>query len=438
MTAATPPANLRTVIPDNEQPARAPASPRAGAARAWPAPWVFGVLILPLGVYTGFVWTPLPFLLGQAGVSVDRIARIESLLYLPPLLMYLWTPVVDIKLRRRTWLVLSAAATGLCVWAACLVLGGSRLGLLTALLLVGGCVVALSMASCGGLMVTTLTPEAQAKASAWNQAGQLGGGAVAAAIVMWLAVRAPGMVVGLVAAALLALPALLALAVSEPAPAPSPWFRGRLAEIWRAARALVRTPRRRWSVLLLVSPAGVGAAQALLPAIASHYGVGASGVAWTNALAGGGVLALGSLATVLIPSSWSRQLTYVGAALANGLAALVLLAGNTPAIYVVGTLLYLVTQGLCWARFVALAMEVIGGEQRDAGTWYTLLIACGALPQTYMTWLDGLGWKTFGTHGLLWTDSGANLLVFTATALAFLATGLRGRSASRRAPVAGA
>jgi hypothetical protein len=43
--------------------------------RAWPAPWVFSLLILPLGMIVGFTFTPLPFLLAKAGVHVDRIAR---------------------------------------------------------------------------------------------------------------------------------------------------------------------------------------------------------------------------------------------------------------------------------------------------------------------------------------------------------------------------
>ena len=57
-------------------------------ARRWPTPWVFGVLILPLGVYVGYFSTALPFLLSRAGVSVDEIARIGSLLYVPPILMF--------------------------------------------------------------------------------------------------------------------------------------------------------------------------------------------------------------------------------------------------------------------------------------------------------------------------------------------------------------
>jgi len=38
--------------------------------------------------------------------------------------------------------------------------------------------------------------------------------------------------------------------------------------------------------------------------------------------------------------------------------------------------------------------------------------------------LDGLGFSRFGTHGLLWTDAGANLLVFGVVAVIFMAYGL--------------
>ena len=39
--------------------------------RPWPAPWLFGLLILPLGIYVGFIWTALPLLLSQAGLTIE-------------------------------------------------------------------------------------------------------------------------------------------------------------------------------------------------------------------------------------------------------------------------------------------------------------------------------------------------------------------------------
>jgi len=48
------------------------------ACAGGPPPWSFSLLILPLGMYVGFIWTALPFLLSWAGVPVEEIARIGA------------------------------------------------------------------------------------------------------------------------------------------------------------------------------------------------------------------------------------------------------------------------------------------------------------------------------------------------------------------------
>jgi MFS family permease len=403
--------------------------------RPWPAPWLFGLLVLPLGIYVGFIWTALPLLLSQAGLAIGQIAHINAILQIPPILMFLWTPVVDVKLRRRTWLVLGALAAALLLWLACQV-GTAHIKILTALLFFAGVVVALVMASCGGLMATMLSASAQAKASGWNQAGNFGGGVLGAAVVLWLVARFSLPVAGLAAATLVALPAFLAFTITEPARVASSWFRGRFAQFRREALALFRSPRRRWSVLLLVAPGSTCAAQSLLPALASHYGVGATGVLWTNGVAGGVVLGLGALCSVLVPADWDRRLTYAGAGLTNAFAAILLLAGNRPSVYFWGTLLYLLTAGLCNARFVALLLDVMGPDDHDPSSWFSALLAAGNIPIASMIWLEGQSFTKFGTHGLLWTDAAANLLMFTIVAAVFATHGLSLRTipASRPRP----
>jgi len=241
--------------------------------RRWPTPWLFGVLILPLGMYVGYFSTALPFLLSRAGVPVEEIARIVSLLYVPPILMFLWTPVADVKLRRRTWLVLGASVTAACMWVVSLLLGPSHLKLLTALLFFAGCVVALVAASGGGLMATMLSESAQSKAAGWSQAGNFGGGVLGAALVLWLVEHLSLFASGLATAVLVVLPSLIAFTVPEAPPTPSPWFRGRFAEMRKEALAVLRSPKRRWGVLLLIAPGSTCAAYNLLPALASSYGV---------------------------------------------------------------------------------------------------------------------------------------------------------------------
>ena len=399
--------------------------------RQWPAAWLFSLLVLPLGiVVVGLNFTALPLLLAQAGVPVDRIATISSIINLPGVFGVLFAPVVDIKLRRRTWLAIASfgAALSLCLYFP--LIGASHLVIMTALIVFGGLVTFLVAAACGGLIVKTLSESAQSKAAAWMMAGQLGGGALGAALILKLAGHMSLAKVGLITAAVIAIPGFLAFTISESSPEPSSWFHGRLSQIGKEFWALVRSPERRWGTLLLLAPGGTGAAQSLLPAVASHYGVGASGVMWMNGVAGGMMLAVGSLSGALIPGNWDRRLTYAAAGLLNGLAALVLLAANNRSVYLGGTALYLTTEGLCWARSTALMVEIVGTEASDASTLYSVLNAIVTIPLLYMIKLDGFGFSRFGTKGLLWTDAAASLLVFAVVAVVFVACGL----GLRRAP----
>jgi hypothetical protein len=397
--------------------------------RRWPASWVFSLLILPLGMIYGFNVTALPFLLAKAGVPVDRIASVSAIAGLPGVLGLFIAPIVDIKLRRRTWLAIGIFGTAI---AACIyfpLIGASHVVLMTALIFGGGMVTFLVMAGCGGLMLRMLTSTNQSKAAAWTQVGILGGGALSGAMVLWLVVRMPLVAAGFCFAVVTAAVGYIPFTIPEPAPEPSPWFRGRLVALGKEIWALARSRERRWGSLLLLSPCATGAAQSLLPAIASHYSVGGSGVMWINGIGGGVALALGALCSTLVPGNWDRRLTYGAAGVTNALAAILLLAANRPLVYLAGTAFYLSTEGLCAARSVALIVEIVGPDVRDASTLYSLLNAAVSFPIVYVTWLDGVGFRYFGMHGLLLTDAGLNLLVFGIVVAVFMSCGLGLRSA---------
>jgi len=388
--------------------------------KRWPRPWLFLVLILPGGIFSGFTQTPLPFLLGTAGVPVDRIANISSLIQVPTIIYFLWAPLVDMKLRRRTWLMLASFASAACVGLAMPLVGVSRLTALTVLLLIGMTINVMVSSAQGGLMVTTLSRAGQAKASAWTQAGNLGGGALGGGITLWMLGRLPLGLAALATAAITALPSLAGLSVAEGPPAPSTDLIDRLRKIAKELITVFHSRRTLWGLLLLASPVSSGAALNLLPAVASHYGVGGQGVMWVNGMAGGLVLALGSLLATLVPGEWDRRLTYAGAGLLNALASLTLLAGDRPMVYFTGTVLYLITTGFGYARFTALVMDVLGQGEHGTSTRYSLFLAAGNLPIAYVLWLDGQGFRRFGTHGLFGVDAAGNLLVFAMVACAWL------------------
>ena len=328
--------------------------------RRWPAPWVFSLLILPLGMVVGFNSTPLPFLLAKAGVPVGRIATVSAMASLPGVVGLLIAPIVDIKLRRRTWLAIGVFGTAI---AACIyfpLIGASHLVLMTALIFAGGMVTYLVMAACGGLMVRMLTSTDQSKAAAWIQVGLLGGGALGGAMVLWLVARMPLIAAGFCFAVLTALVGYIPFTIPERTPEPSPWVRGRLVALRKEMWGLACSRERLWGSLLLLSPCATGAAQSLLPAIASHYDIGGTGVMWINGIGGGVALALGALCSTLVPGNWDRRFTYAAAGITNALAAVLLLAANRPSVYLAGTAFYLATEGLCAARGVALIVEIVG------------------------------------------------------------------------------
>jgi len=73
---------------------------------------------------------------------------------------------------------------------------------------------------------------------------------------------------------------------------------------------------------------------------------------------------------------------------------------------------------------VALIVEIVGPETRDASTLYSLLNAAVSIPVLYVVWLDSVGFRYFGTHGLLLTDALLNFFVFGIVVVIFKSCGL--------------
>jgi hypothetical protein len=68
--------------------------------------------------------------------------------------------------------------------------------------------------------------------------------------------------------------------------------------------------------------------------------------------------------------------------------------------------------------------EVVGLKTQDASTLFTVLNSAGSIPLIYMIWLEGVGYRRFGVHGLLWTDAVSSLLVFAIVVTVYLHRGL--------------
>jgi MFS family permease len=178
-------------------------------------PWLFGFLGIPNGLSNAIIVILMPYVLRRQGVAVDRIAEIVALASIPNVWYFLYSPVVDFGLRRRTWILLSATTAGL--FAALAVLSSTGLlGVLTALLFASGAIGSL-ISSANGALLSLLDPGVRGRASGWYQAGNLGGGTVGGGVAIWLADRVSLPWLGLGVMALVVLPATAALFIEEPA-----------------------------------------------------------------------------------------------------------------------------------------------------------------------------------------------------------------------------
>ena len=188
----------------------------AATPRQPPSLWLILLITLPYGIIGGGVnGTLLSYLLRREGVPVSSMAGEIAILGLPPMLYFLWSPLADFWMRRRTWLVLSSALTAVLVAAA---FNTRSLGspVAVALLLAASCSVMLCNASCGGIMAALVPVESRTRVSSVHQVGNLGGGALGGGGLMLLSSHVSRGALGLAAAAVVFLPSLAALAISEP------------------------------------------------------------------------------------------------------------------------------------------------------------------------------------------------------------------------------
>lgn len=369
-----------------------------GSGRAW----IFGLLIAPSavtanGVVQGGV---LGYLLSVQHVSSGMQSHLIGLLALPTSLYFLWSPITDFFVRRRTWLLIGG------LLAAVFMAVGFRQPQLSSrsalsLMLISACCAQLVVSSCGGMMGALHSQRTRRIAGSIYQAGSMGFGALAAWMLIYLSARIDQTQLGLVAAALIGIPALAALAAPRQEQLAEGTFLATMRRVWSE----FRTTFLRWGALPYVAcmtfPMASGAAVGLLPGVARQYGVGGDDVAWINGLAGGVMMAAGSAAMSLVRTRMRVPVLYMAVALVNCACLGVLWLGpSRPATYYTGVLLYLLTVGACYAMFTAVVLEFLGSSGKSGSGRYSIINSLGNLPVLYMLQIDGWGADRWGGRGL--------------------------------------
>jgi PAT family beta-lactamase induction signal transducer AmpG len=365
-------------------------------------PWIFGLLIAPSavvanGIIQGGV---LAFLLSQHGVGSGRQSELITVLALPTMLYFLWSPITDFLVKRRTWLLIGGVSSGVLMYLS-FARGNLTSTTTLVMMFLAACCSQLVVSSCGGMMGALRSEKSKRIAGSFYQGGSMGFGAAAVSVLVGLSSRTGQHVLGLVAAALIALPALFALYAPEQEEMLGAAFGERMHGIWVEFKATFF----RWEAvpytLCMLFPMASGAAVGLIPGVAQRYGVNGDHVAWINGLGGALMMMAGSLTGAKIPARFSAPVVYLSLGVINAATLGILWLGPMlPVTYYVGVLLYLFTVGICYAFFTAVVLEFMGDSGNSGSGRYSIINSLGNVPVLYMIRVDGWGADRWGPRGL--------------------------------------
>jgi len=380
-------------------------------------PWVFGLLIAPLAVLSnGLISGALFFLLLKQNVDVGRAAGIVAFLNLPQTLYFLWSPITDFWIRRRTWLMVASVAA-----AAVMLTAFHQASLASpwavALMFLSACFGQLVVAGCGGMMGTLHSEAGRRRASSFYQSGSMAFGALAMSALVVLSERMKLGALGWIMAAMIALPSLAALAAPEQRTVGGVGVRQTFAQIWHEFKVTFLRWRAIPYTLIVLFPMASGAMIGLLPGFAKFYQITDQQMAWLNGLGGALLMAAGALSATLVSTKIRASVAYLTSGLVNAAVLAVLWLGPLqPLVYLAGTVLFLFTIGVGYALSTAVVLEFMGGSGKSGSARYAIINSMLNVPVVYMAKIDGFSAGRWGTRA----GPGADVVISTIGALILL------------------
>ena len=378
----------------------------AAPARRPVHPFLFTLLVLPKGMAFGYVEVMLGYLLARAGVPVEQIAALAAAALLPHVFKFLWAPLVDTTLTLKKWHGLSVG-TGALVMAgmSLLPLNQGSLPLLTLGVYVLHTCISISGIAVPGLMAYDVPAALQGRASGFYSIGYFCGKGVGGGLGLLLAQRLAvpglaGVVLGVVGlACILPLRAFRDQPTTIHAERAMDTYRALGRDVWDTVRS-----RNGWlGLLVCLLPLGCATANSLWAAVASEWHAGADTVALVTGMLAAGVTAAGCVVGGWVSDRVSPRYLYLATTVASALSLVgMAYAPRTEALFIGGTLLYALINGLATASYVTLILEAIG--KGAATTKYTLFVSVGNISSYLMIFALGYAHTHFGSVGMLNTE----------------------------------
>jgi len=383
-----------------------------------PHPFLFLVLNLPYGASAGFVSVTLAYMLSSEGVSTEKIAAIVALSLFPLSWQFLWAPIVDTTLGRKTWYLIGVALTAAGVAASGIVQSNrDGLALLSAFVFltsVGATLLAMSIQS---LIAHHTADHRRGRASGWYQAGNLGGTGLGGGAALWIAEHMSPSWIAAVGLGGSFMVCALALAWIPRTAVPSRPISGdvslaglvreqysRVVLVLKTLWSLARSRRGYLGLLIVFLPIGTGAASNLWAAVADGWHASGDTVALVNGALGGVASLIGCLVGGYFCDRLDRKNAYIFFGVLQALCAVAMgLAPQTQSMFIVFTLAYAILTGMAYASYSAIALEAVG--LNAAATQYNAYASLANLPVLYMGLVDGWAYTRFGPSGMLYVEA---------------------------------
>ena len=427
-----------------------------------PPPWLFALTGMPYGVVGSFTGVVMPYLARRAGIEVEAIGWFVTLLFLPPILQFLYAPIVDFGPRRKHWLVIVSVIGSVCLLGAYLtpLPGGLTPFLAFAFLaqmisgLVGSCN--------GGLMAMTIPDDKRGKAGAWYNVGNLCGGGVSAAVAVYMIGHGfEPLTVGLLNAAMMVVPGLAVLAVDEPAREKLGTLRATLISMLHDVKSVLFTRAGVTGILLCLSPVGTAALANYFGAIAEDYARPAvlhqvselanfrplidhfhlplerlildertsSLLAFVGGPVGQVLTALGALVGGFLCDRTNRRAMYLLSGALTAVCGIVMaLSPASETTFIWGALTYALITGFCYSAFTATVLETIGRSTKSASMQYSMFVAAGNAAIAYVGLVDSRFHERSGVAGVVGSDAALNLGGVVVLGIVFWMLGSFGKS----------
>jgi MFS family permease len=375
-----------------------PQNKSKGAHPVW-----FGVLILPYGVIQGYLTVTLAYFYRNAGMTVEQIAGLVSLILVPNIIKFLWGPLVDLTFTVKKWHVVSTVLIAFGILLLGLVPAKvSSIPLLGAIILIAFVAVSFEGLAVSSLMAYDTPPEKMGLAGGYYNTGSVGGvgigGGGALFIYQYLGSQA---IVAAIVAGLCICCCFALWFVNQPE---------RVSGTEKAATKMVILLKDLWSVLkaragvlglfLSLLPFGTGAAGSLFAAMAKDWHASIGAVDLATGFLSGIITAAGCFIAGFICDRINRRLSYVLFGISQAVCALgMAFCPHTQAYYIFWTLAYAFANGFAYAAFSAFVLEVIG--KTAAATKYNTYAGISNIPIYAMVVVDGWANTRWGATGTL-------------------------------------